>query len=245
MSNTPAASIDALCEEVKQVLPARFSKDSWYLIVAASLVASGQPSALTSLYTYITEEDPGHRGLSYEDERLLKARLGDLLMKEWTLVGIPTVVVAVTALAKAEKEVQERDMKVPEKRINIDNDFIMERGTKFLQKLYKENLSPIFSTWGSYGPDFEWMEKAIIYGLFLSDHELLSPTETSLVTLSSIMCQGLAAPTIWHLRGLRRLGVSEADVELVQRAIEIVAKWAGRDVQGWPRVTDIPDAIKE
>lgn len=89
------------------------------------------------------------------------------------------------------------------------------------------------------------MEKAVIYGLFLSDHELLSPTETSLVTLSSIMCQGLAAPTIWHLRGLRRLGVSEADVELVQRAIEMVAKWAGRDVQGWPRVTDIPDVIKD
>lgn len=37
-------------------------------------------------------------------------------MKEWTLVGIPTVVVAVTALAKAEKEVKEKDLKVPEKR---------------------------------------------------------------------------------------------------------------------------------
>jgi hypothetical protein len=33
----------------------------------------------------------------------LKSRLGDTLMKEWTLVGIPAVVTAVTALGKAEK----------------------------------------------------------------------------------------------------------------------------------------------
>lgn len=89
------------------------------------------------------------------------------------------------------------------------------------------------------------MEKAVIYGLFLSDHELLSPVETVLVTLSSIMCQGLAAPTIWHLRGLRRLGVTEGDVELVQQGIEAVAKWAGRSVDGWPRVTDVPDVIED
>ena len=128
-------------------------------------------------------------------------------------------------------------------RKNVDIDAVMDRGTKFIQQIYKENLSPIFSSWGSYKPDFEWMEKAVIYGLFLSDHDLLSAVESELVTLSAIMCQGIAAPTLWHLRGLRRLGVSDDDVELVQRAIEAVAKWAGRDVQGWPRVTDITDPI--
>lgn len=87
------------------------------------------------------------------------------------------------------------------------------------------------------------MEKAVIYGLFLSDHEILSPVESELVTLSAIMCQGWSAPTIWHLRGLRRVGVSETDVELVQQAIEIVAKWSGKDVSGWPRVKDVPDVI--
>lgn len=37
-------------------------------------------------------------------------------MKEWTLVGIPVVVIAITALAKVEKGVKEEDVKVPEKR---------------------------------------------------------------------------------------------------------------------------------
>jgi Carboxymuconolactone decarboxylase family len=104
-------------------------------------------------------------------------------------------------------------------------------------------LTPIFSGWGSYGPELVWTEISVIYGLFLSDHEILSAVETELVILSAIMCQGFRAPTIWHLRGLRRLGVSEEDVELVQKVVEAVAMWAGKSVEGWPRVTDVPDKI--
>lgn len=35
----------------------------------------------------------------------MSRRLKDVLMKEWTLVGIPLVISAVTALARAEKQV--------------------------------------------------------------------------------------------------------------------------------------------
>ncbi len=44
---------------------------------------------------------------------------------------------------------------------------------------------------------------------------------------------------MWHLRGTRRLGVSKEDVEGVQQAVEMVAKWAGTSVEGWPRVGDV------
>lgn len=116
---------------------------------------------------------------------------------------------------------------------------LSNRGTCFIQTLYAHNLAPIFSTWGSHRPDFEYLEKDIIYGLFLSDHSILSAIEAELVILTAIMCQGLRAPTIWHLRGLRRLGVSAADVESVERSIEHIAKWAGRETEGWPRVDDV------
>jgi len=67
--------------------------------------------------------------------------------------------------------------------------------------------------------------------------------EAELVILSAIMCQGYRMPTIWHLRGLRRLGVSEDDVEKVQSTIEAVAIWAGKSIEGWPRVTDVTDEV--
>jgi hypothetical protein len=178
-------------------------------------------------------------------------------MKEWTLVGVTPIVYAVTALGKAETAFYEkRGFKLeeapppsedgllgfPDKRKNIDfNTHIPDRGTKFLQQLYRQNLAPICASWGSFASDFMWMERSVIYGLFLSDHEILSAVEAELVILTGIMIQGLSAPTIWHLRGLRRLGVSEEDTEKVQLAIEAVAGWSGRGVEGWPRVKDIGD----
>lgn len=91
--------------------------------------------------------------------------------------------------------------------------------------------------------DLEWLEKSIIYGLFLADDSILNPVEAVLVSLPAIMCQGLGGATIWHLRGLRRLGCSVEEVEGVQKVVEAVAIWAGRSTAGWPRVTDIKDEI--
>lgn len=112
-----------------------------------------------------------------------------------------------------------------------------------MQTLYKENLAPIFTSLGSNGPLVEWLDRSLIYGLFLADHRVLSPVESELVILTCIMCQGLRAPTMWHMRGLRRLGVSEEDAEAVQSAVEAVARWAGRSVEGWARVRDVRDEV--
>lgn len=57
----------------------------------------GKPSELGELYTLLVE------GVSDAEEKRIKDRLSDVLMKEWTLVGIPLVVYAVSALGKAEQ----------------------------------------------------------------------------------------------------------------------------------------------
>ncbi len=193
-------------------------------------------------------------------------------MKEWTLVGIPLVITAVAALAKAEEgkglkgslwstkyapypPFRARTLRIithpttnppfpPPRRQNTQlTPQISTRGSAFLQTLYAQNLAPIFSSWGSHAPDFEWLERSIIYGLFLSDHSILNPVEAELVTLCSIMCQGLRAPTMWHLRGTRRLGVSREEVESVQGAVEAVARWAGRSTERWARVGDVEGEV--
>jgi hypothetical protein len=85
----------------------------------------------------------------------------------------------------------------------------------------------------------EWLEKDIIYGLFLADFSVLDPIETQLVVLPAIMCQGLRGATGWHLRGTRRLGVGMQDVEGLQLCVETIARWAGRDTEGWVRAQDV------
>lgn len=69
------------------------------------------------------------------------------------------------------------------------------------------------------GGDLAWISTEISYGLFLSDHSILGPVETELVVLAGIMIQNLPLETAWHLRGMRRVGVSHEDVELVHQCV--------------------------
>ena len=39
--------------------------------------------------------------------------------------------------------------------------------------------------------------------------------------LSGIMIQNMPLQTAWHLRGIRRIGVSAHDVELVQQCVSL------------------------
>ena len=66
-----------------------------------------------------------------------------------------------------------------------------------------------------------WITRNITYGLYLSDHSILDGIDTELVVLSGIMIQNLRHETSWHLRGIRRLGVSSDDVELVQQCVSL------------------------
>lgn len=59
----------------------------------------------------------------------------------------------------------------------------------------------------------------ITYGLFLSDHSILDDVETELVVLSAITMQNQPLQTAWHLRGMRRIGMSQETIEGVQRCV--------------------------
>ncbi|KAI9704790.1 MAG: hypothetical protein M1836_006570 [Candelina mexicana] len=198
------------------------------------------PSSLRAddLYLYLLTQKEFQTS---EQRKRLSLRLRDVLMKVWTLVGIPKVIEAVVALAKVEAE-GDGVGEGTKQGIQLDEE-VEKRGTESITKIYRDNLQPIFNTFGSHAKDFEWLEKSIIYGLFLSDNTVLSDVETQLVTVPAMLCHGLRGPTMWHLRGTRRLGVSEEDVEGVQVAVEMVAKWAGRSVEGWARVRDVEEEV--
>lgn len=68
----------------------------------AVIVASPDPTRIGALYTHLTGPttplEPHHH-------TQVSVRLRDALMKEWTIIGIPPVVTAVAALARAEGNV--------------------------------------------------------------------------------------------------------------------------------------------
>jgi len=83
---------------------------------------------------------------------------------------------------------------------------IYNRGLQTINTIYGEELlNKIFNTWGSHKEDVKFNEVYTLYGLWLSDFEVLTPLETEAVVYSSISCLGLGGPGNWHLRGMGRL----------------------------------------
>jgi hypothetical protein len=191
-------------------------------------------------------------------------------MKEWTLIGIPLVISAVPHLARATEEAHAARSRNDNTELNKDDvtssirptraeqiaksEYIPkqldteteEQGYDFMLKIYRHNLPTIMQTWGAHQADFEWLEKRVIYGLHLSDHSILNEIEAEVVTLSSIMAQGLRQPTLWHIRGLMRLGISAEDTEKVCDVVKEVAKWAGKTgTEDWIKASEVDVEMEE
>jgi hypothetical protein len=97
----------------------------------------------------------------------------------------------------------------------------MARGEKWLKTIYVGNLSTATAPFQAH-KDFDFISRQITYGFYLSDHSIIGPLDTELVTLAGIMIQNLPLETAWHLRGTRRVGVSMEDTELVQQCVSRV-----------------------
>ncbi|KAL1641796.1 hypothetical protein SLS58_005836 [Diplodia intermedia] len=272
-----AQALPALLSRVRSMLPASLPKSAAYILPASTLIALGHPNLLGPLFLHVTGHNatPPTTPLPPAETRTISLHLRDMLLKEWTLTGIPLVITAVSSLGLAEQEAglfpadaastfdnaawntttaappsqppddQQQQHALgttstlsprysttsptsPTNPLNLaPNTPTSTRGATHLHRLYRQHLPAIARTWASHEADFRWLEESVIYGLFLSDHAVLSALDTSLVTASAILAQGLKPPSLWHLRGLRRLGLARHDVEAVVRVVGECAVWAG------------------
>jgi hypothetical protein len=110
---------------------------------------------------------------------------------------------------------------------------ISERGMAMMLRIYGQELLPkIFDTLGSFRADVVFLEGSIIYGLYLSDHSVLTEIQTECVIIASMLCTGFSLPSLWHLRGLcRLLGARGPTVAQNQKIVD--------------KVQQFEDAIKE
>jgi hypothetical protein len=106
-----------------------------------------------------------------------------------------------------------------------------QRGFDFMLQLYRHNLPDIMETWRRHQADVEWLEMRVVYGLFLSDLSVMTAVESEMVVLPAIMAQDILGPTIWHTRGLQRLGVSKVDTNIVLETVKQCSVWAGRELR--------------
>ena len=137
----------------------------------------------------------------------------------------------------------------------------------FLHYLYSEEQ--MAAMWNSWGKDFEWLTKDIVYGMFYADDTVLDNVETELINYTAIVSLGLKVTVHNHLGGLMNMGLTLEEIEGVTKCGRLIAEWAGIfylaiprglsaehtgvdaesstgvDTSGWPDVRAIAAEVKQ
>ncbi|RDW95037.1 hypothetical protein BP5796_00800 [Coleophoma crateriformis] len=211
-------------------------EERWYLPTLAAL-SYVEPEHATYLYKYLILQPAYATSLARQE---LVRRLREVLLEMTSLIGVVKTLESVFSIAAVERE-EDRDYSFS--RENWTNDAASRaRGETWLKTIYKHNLGTSIGPLAAHR-DFDKISKEITYGLYLSDMSILNEIETELVVLSGILIQNLPRESTWHLRGLRRVGASMEDVEIVQQCVEMVADYAGVKLDRLPRVQDIEHEV--
>ena len=244
--SSATTTMNELCERIKATWPQEELGESWYLLVLCAKVACFQPQSIAPLYAHLASSS--HTTAAAREQ--LSARLKDALMKIWPVTGIPTVITAVSHLAAAEHEAgavepPPLDMQRAQSHY-LPKDIgpgTAAEGDAFIHAVYRHHLEPIMAAWGAHRADFDWLQKRVIYGLFLSDHAILDPKETLMLTMTAMLCQELKPPAFWHVRGLRRMGVSREATYIVMQSVRDVIKSCDREEGEWPDLEEVESSL--
>ncbi|KAF2461845.1 hypothetical protein BDY21DRAFT_277982 [Lineolata rhizophorae] len=230
---TEQEAID-LFKAVEKHFPSEsLGNEKWYLVVISTLTCGGMPEFAPTFYRYLIERPEFS---THEARRALMRRLREALVKCVGIIGVCRPLDAILRIDRVTAE-EDKEYSCSRDEWNYDEAHAA-RGRAWLEKLYKGNLAAIEKQFESQ-KDFGWITTNISYGLYLSDHNILDGAETELVVLSGIVIQNLPSESHWHLRAMRRIGVSSKDVEKVHQCIDMIAAFARVRVDKPPRVADI------
>lgn len=94
--------IQIMFKEARDATPKSLADDSWYLIVAATLLSTDGGSHFGELFQYILQAQDNHS--TPESRKRASRRLREVLGKGWTLTGIPRACDAHFSLSRVEGE---------------------------------------------------------------------------------------------------------------------------------------------
>ncbi|KAI9705797.1 MAG: hypothetical protein M1820_005045 [Bogoriella megaspora] len=230
-----------LFEAIENRFPSQtVGKEKWYILTVgkiAALTGAGLPQFCADLYKYLIAKP---EFTASESRQALIRRIRETLVKLTIIVGAPRCLEAIFKIGDIERP-EDKDYTFTREGWQCD-EANHQRGLAWLDKIYKQNRTSTVSKFDAH-KDMAWTSIDITYGLFLSDRQVLDDIDTEMTVVTGIMIQNLPRESAWHLRGIRRLGVSQQDVETLQQCVGMVASFAGVSLHRVPPVADIEHEV--
>ncbi|KAI0140533.1 hypothetical protein GGR57DRAFT_424011 [Xylariaceae sp. FL1272] len=230
--------LSKLFELVQEKLQAtRIGGNRWYIVLLACMVAGPDPEAASQLYLYLISKPDCQTSTA---RQALVRRLREVLIKSISVVGVCKPIEAVLAIAKVERD-EDKDYSCSREGWQCDQ-ANYDRGMEWYGKIYAGNQDDTMNLFRAH-QDIGWISKNITYGFYLGDRQILDDMDTEMVVLPAIMSQNLPLETGWHIRGTRRIGVSNQDTKVLWDTIQTIAKHFGVNLNKVPTVDEIEDQV--
>ncbi|CAI4215987.1 unnamed protein product [Parascedosporium putredinis] len=195
--------------------------DYWYIFCTATLVGGNDPELCDQLYLHLIAQP---QFSTPEQRQALIRSIREVLVKCVCVVGVCKPLEAIMAINQHERQ-EDKDFSFTREGWQCD-EANLERGMGWMRKIYTRNTDSTLDIFNDH-KDFGWISRNITYGLYLSDRQVLDDLGTEIAVLASIMIQNLRKETHWHIRGIRRLGVSSDDVQMIWECVHLLADfWA-------------------
>jgi hypothetical protein len=234
----PEPEVAQLFQDIENsIASTKLGPQRWYLLALAALVGGTEPEIADQLYLYIIQK-PAYQQPS--ERQALVRRLREALVKLVSIIGVCKPLEAILAISKVERE-EDRDYSFTRDKWTNDGAH-HDRGVEWFRKIYQQNADGTLDLFKAH-QDFKWISTEITYGLYLSDRQVLDDWDTEIVVLVGIMIQNLRLETHWHIRGMRRVGVEKADVEVVMQEVRRLAGFMGVGLGRVPSVEEVEEDV--
>ncbi|KAJ5481344.1 hypothetical protein N7475_000156 [Penicillium sp. IBT 31633x] len=238
--SAPDTTIDPRWAELFDAVENKFKasgieSEKWYLTVLSAITTMPASHLCSQLYLYLINQ---HAYSTTDVRWKLIRRMREALLKDVGLLGLPRPSEALFDITKVMSD-EDADCSFTRKGWQCDFEN-HARGMEWLKSIYAHNIYGLLELYSKH-PDFSFWLADITYGLLLSDRQILDDVDTELVVLPAVMGQDMPRMTYWHIRGMRRLGISKKDVQMVMDCVQLVVQACGVTLTQAPTV-DAVDA---
>lgn len=105
-----------------------------------------------------------------------------------------------------------------------------KRGRQLFEKIYDRHTERVLNDMTSYYPDLAQTALDQLYGPILSETSVLSGMETSLVLVTGLKTQDVAAQLRGHAYGALHQGATKQDLARINALVDMLCKYYGLPV---------------
>ncbi|KIK45551.1 hypothetical protein CY34DRAFT_801483 [Suillus luteus UH-Slu-Lm8-n1] len=221
--------------ELQSLYPAtaKYVDGDWFLAASVAFSSSNCPEAVPRVLRHALDDLDKLSDTSYEDRKLLVRKIKDGIFKSGILSGYPKAINALVSLYEATPE-ELRDTE-PLRDSTRSKEEVAAAGQAYFDSQYGDTAAEIQPMLRSIYPDLEHFTVTLGYGYVYSFLEVISPKETSFVTISTMIANATPSQLGWHLTRAVHHGAAVEEVRAVREiALRIAIK------AGVPLKTEVP-----